>query len=190
MRLLKQAVGVLGTLVVVVVIAALVMPKAAHGIVATLVQVVNTPANPVPNRDVDNPAFQPFQASCTSFFNGQPAVAVCNLPAVPNGQRLVIEMVGSTFDTSHSAPVFELSIVTNGSTNVMTFPVQFQTTYNAVQPGGGVAALDHYVSTSQARLYANPGTTATCQQGTDLFGIYPSDLSFGCSISGYLVNVP
>ncbi len=56
MRILKQAVGVLGTLAVIGVIAAVVMPKAAQGIVATLVQVVNTPANPVPVQHVKESA--------------------------------------------------------------------------------------------------------------------------------------
>jgi hypothetical protein len=58
MGLLKQTVGVLGTLVVAVVIATVAMPKAAHGIVATLVQVANTSANPVPVTPTQLPAVQ------------------------------------------------------------------------------------------------------------------------------------
>jgi hypothetical protein len=48
MRLLKRALAVLGTVVLIATIAALVTPKTAHAVVATLVQVQNGPANPVP----------------------------------------------------------------------------------------------------------------------------------------------
>jgi hypothetical protein len=61
MRFMKQAVYMLGTLMVLMVVAALIVPKAAHAVVATLVQVVGNvavvnPSNGIPlvNRDVDN----------------------------------------------------------------------------------------------------------------------------------------
>jgi hypothetical protein len=58
MRLLKQAMAVLGTVVVIAAVVALVTPKTAHAIVATAVQVVNTSANPVPVASVSIPAVQ------------------------------------------------------------------------------------------------------------------------------------
>jgi hypothetical protein len=60
MRILKQAMGVLGTLVVLIAIAALAMPKTAHAIIATAVQVVNTSANSVPTSDA-GVALEPFE---------------------------------------------------------------------------------------------------------------------------------
>jgi hypothetical protein len=60
MRLLKQAMAVLGTVVVIAAIAALVTPKMAHAIIATAVQVVNGPGNPVPITTTDNPGLHPF----------------------------------------------------------------------------------------------------------------------------------
>jgi hypothetical protein len=48
MNVMKQAMAVLGTVVVIATIVALVAPKTAHAIVATAVQVVNTSANPIP----------------------------------------------------------------------------------------------------------------------------------------------
>ncbi len=88
MRILKQAVGVLGTLVVVIVIAALVMPKAAHGIVATLVQVVNTSANPVPTLATDALSSFGTTGAC-SLVGGR--FCTTGLYMVPAGQIAVIE---------------------------------------------------------------------------------------------------
>ncbi len=89
MRLLKQAVGVLGTLIVVIAIAAVVMPKAAHAIVATLVQVVNTSANPVPTLATD--ALSAFDVTNSCLFGGGNFCGVEPLYTVPAGQIAVIE---------------------------------------------------------------------------------------------------
>jgi hypothetical protein len=62
MNLLRRTLMALGSLTFLALVIALAAPKAAHGIVATFVQVVNTAANPVPNRDVNNPGNQPFWA--------------------------------------------------------------------------------------------------------------------------------
>jgi hypothetical protein len=47
MRLLKQALAVFGTVMLVAMMVALVTPKTAHAIIATAVNAVNTAANPV-----------------------------------------------------------------------------------------------------------------------------------------------
>lgn len=91
MRMLKQAVGVLGTLVVVIVIAALVSPKTAHAIIATAVQVVNTSANSVPTSDA-GAAHEPFEFKMISTH-----IASFTTPSTTADgravQRLVIEEV-------------------------------------------------------------------------------------------------
>lgn len=69
MRLLKQAMAVLGTVVVIAMMAALVAPKPVHGLVATMVQVVNTSTNPVP-------------VTGTVGLSGTPTVNVSNVPLV------------------------------------------------------------------------------------------------------------
>jgi hypothetical protein len=51
MRLVKQALAVLGSVVVVATIVTLLAPKTVHAIVATAVEVMNTSANPVPTYD-------------------------------------------------------------------------------------------------------------------------------------------
>lgn len=60
------AFGVVATL-------ALVTPRAAHALAAALVQVTNTPANPVPNQDVDAPARHAYAATCSG-------VSFCSFP--------------------------------------------------------------------------------------------------------------
>ena len=51
MRLLKQALAILGSVVVVAMVVALSAPKAVHAVVAAAVNVMNTSANPVPTYD-------------------------------------------------------------------------------------------------------------------------------------------
>jgi hypothetical protein len=62
MKVLRRiAMGIGGTVVVALVIG-LAAPKTVRAVVSTLVTVVNTSANPVPNRDVDNSANFPFSS--------------------------------------------------------------------------------------------------------------------------------
>ena len=76
MRLLKQALAILGSVVVVAMIGALVAPKAVHAVVAAAVNVVNTSANPVPTYD----AGTRFQAdACTSSGATSAATSFCGL---------------------------------------------------------------------------------------------------------------
>jgi hypothetical protein len=95
MRILKQAVGVLGTLVVLVAIAALAIPKTAHALVATLVQVVNTSANSVPTSDA-GVALEPFEFQAISRTTPVNSTSFTTPSTTADGravQRLVIEEV-------------------------------------------------------------------------------------------------
>lgn len=73
----------------------LAVPKAAHAIVAALVQVVNTNANPVINSRMDDPGRIPYlfgtnpNITCTN-------ICTFNLPAVPAHHRLVLDHLGGT----------------------------------------------------------------------------------------------
>jgi len=72
----------------------LLTPRVAHAVVATLVQVANTTANPVPNQDVDNSArnfYQSFQTTSSC-----PNVCAVTFAAVPTGKRLIVQHVSST----------------------------------------------------------------------------------------------
>jgi hypothetical protein len=95
MRMLKQAMGVLGTLVVLIAIAALTMPKTAHAIIATAVQVVNTSANSVPTSDA-GVALEPFEFLAFSSSTPVNLTFFTTPSTTADGravQRLVIEEV-------------------------------------------------------------------------------------------------
>jgi hypothetical protein len=67
---------------------AMLAPQKARAVVATLVQVVNTPSSPVPNQDVDHPGRHPFSQMCT----GAPSSCVITAPSF---QRVVIQYVSA-----------------------------------------------------------------------------------------------
>lgn len=70
-------------------------PRAAHAVAAALVQVANTSANPIPNRDQDNPAQQPFQVLAQPDTRGSGGTRAEQDFGVPGGKRLVIEYVSA-----------------------------------------------------------------------------------------------
>jgi hypothetical protein len=90
--------GGAGALAGILVIA--IAPNTAHGLVATLVQVSNTTANPVPTQDIRESASQILELSCPTYQEGN---APCvqddpNNPSrlaftVPVGQHFVITKI-------------------------------------------------------------------------------------------------
>jgi len=100
MRLLKQALAVLGTVTMIAVLIAVVAPKAAHGVVAALVQVTNTPANPVNTLAADAATAFVEQNRCTFVENG---CTVGSLYVVPAGQIAVVESLSGACDLDPGA---------------------------------------------------------------------------------------
>lgn len=107
MKLLKQAMALLGSVVVIAVLVALVTPKTAHALVATLVQVVNTPSQPVPTWRTDNDgrsvvrlSYGEFMPAGTVISEGKPLLDTVSGLAytVPAGERLVIDNVSLLAD--------------------------------------------------------------------------------------------
>jgi len=99
----------------------LAVPRAAHAIFATLVQVVNTTANPVPNLDAERIARIPYestqqpQGNCPNGNGPQQ----CNFAftAPPAGYRLVVENVSGWITLASGAtspPIAVLSDFDNG----------------------------------------------------------------------------
>jgi hypothetical protein len=166
MRLLKQAVAILGTVVVIAVIAAVVTPKTAHAIIATAVQVVNGPANPVPTTMTDNPALHPFlnyQIGSNPLFSFQ----------VPASNTLVIEEFSMTcIEGSNTFPQtdFRLFVTTGGNSAQYTFAP-------AMLPG-------ELIATQQLRVYADPGTTVTIGTGAGV----ANGSNCASAVSGHLVS--
>jgi hypothetical protein len=92
----KKLLPIVASLLLVVAIIAVVGTREVHALVATLVQVVNTPNQPVPNRDVDNPANEPFQweaISRTIPVNSANFITPTTTADGKTVQRLVIEHV-------------------------------------------------------------------------------------------------
>jgi hypothetical protein len=93
MKLLKQAMAVLGTVVVIAALVAVVTPKAVHAVVATFVQVVNTPSQPVPIKDVQSQFGSPFFVEVDCIFPGTNRCIQPLLDAPSAGQVAKIEYV-------------------------------------------------------------------------------------------------
>lgn len=104
MKLLKQALAVLGSVVVIALIAALVTPKTAQAVVAALVEVANTPDNPVPVRDtrVTTSTSATIQAGSNS------AQVFPVLPTCPNGTAFLITAVNVAPDFFGNADILAL----------------------------------------------------------------------------------
>jgi hypothetical protein len=87
-----------GCVVLAAVLISVLAPKATHALVATLVQISNTSASPVPNRDVHLPALAATQLqSCSvTSFSGVAGVGggTCSPSfTVPAGQRFVLQQL-------------------------------------------------------------------------------------------------
>src|ERR1700732_1992067 len=93
MNILRRTLMALGSMTLVAVVIALAVPKAPHGVVATLVQVVNTSANSVPTSDA-GAALEPFEfeaISQTTPVNSTSFTTPSTTAAGRAVQRLVME---------------------------------------------------------------------------------------------------
>jgi hypothetical protein len=98
MRFAKRLLMGVGAAALVAILGMAIAPKAAHGVVATLVDVANTPSNPVATQDVHNSAAQIVNlmcpltfGTCTQLLLSSPGVS--NAFTVPAGQNLAINNV-------------------------------------------------------------------------------------------------
>jgi hypothetical protein len=89
MNFVKRLLMVAGAVALAAIFGALLAPKAAHGIVATLVQVVNTSANPVPTLATDALRSFGVTGSCSLF--GTSECLIRPIYTVPAGEIAVIE---------------------------------------------------------------------------------------------------
>jgi hypothetical protein len=145
------------------------------------VTVANTITNPVPVRDTDNPAIQPFQTEIaldlTSF------TSKVGTFTVPAGKRLVIEFV-SIFAQVNQGQKELVNIETTAGNTVASYTVvpNFYGTEVSSNP-----AFDVFVGNQQMRVYADPGSTVNIlvygQLNTNALGGQTV-----VSLSGYLVN--
>jgi hypothetical protein len=161
-----------GAVALVATLLTLSAPKAVHAVVAALVQVTNTTANPVPVVSTDNPALQPF--GTLLFADSPPNFSF----TVPPGKTLVMEefgvgcgVVSGTFYQTY----FTLTV--NNST--------VSTSYNFVPTALNGQEL---ILAQAVHIYADPGSTVEIGNGGGL----PNGTSMECnaSVSGHYVNTP
>jgi hypothetical protein len=91
MKFLKTSLMALGGVALLL----LLVPKTAHAVVATLVQVVNTTSNPVPNLDTERIARRPYQSNSTQTCTTNPCEF--GFTPVPVGYRLVTQNFAGNF---------------------------------------------------------------------------------------------
>ena len=138
------------------------------------VQVGNAPDAPVPSRDVDNPARQPFQRSMSfpSSFT------------VPGGKRLVIEVFSARVSFPEPCRLSDLYLITVTEGQSAFFYHSPTTIEPVLRPRAVVV-------NQQTRIYADPGTSVTVNAER---ACYPGgtfdDYTGTVTVAGYLVDVP
>ena len=172
MKFVKSTLTVTGAVILAGCILAMVAPKAAKAIVATAVQVVNTTAAPVPNKDVDQPGRHAFVQSCAQPINSNH----CSMqPPVPAGSVFVVQTISADqLDNDATPAVLYYSTTTNTVNNTVTLPVVAE--YNFPQ---------HALTLANVNLYQDPGTTPLCAGSGNGSQVFQN-----CVASGYLVTVP
>ncbi len=162
----------IGGVIAIAALLAMLAPKVAHAVAATLVEVVNTPSSPVPNRDVDNPARHPYQQECNSgsaqLQDGQMG---CEMPAVAPGTEVVIQNVSVDVNLAPGPQEWGLLRTAGGGFDGETnFPL--------------VSVAGRYIATQATTQYAGPGTQIVCT------AIVTASGYFECFVSGYTVSLP
>jgi hypothetical protein len=136
---LRKAFGTLAGGAVVLVALAVAVPPAARALVATLVQVVNTPTNAIPT--VQAPAAANlYYSSCTISTNDGSG---CSLTPVPAGQTLFVETISMVASGPHGTVVSAGQF--GASDETFLFPLQLTFPNNT----GG---FDNFAGTFSGRV--------------------------------------
>ena len=117
MRLLKVTAVVLGAVGIIAAIAGFVTPKTGHPLVARLVQVVHTLANPVPTVKADEPKVFVVSKTCTFGDAPEFVAATCGIEplyTVPKGKTAVIDSVSGLCVTDFSTTIREFQMQYTG----------------------------------------------------------------------------
>ena len=147
------------------------------------------PTNPLPVRDVDSPARQPFQADATgSFLNGGVSTGDVHITTVPAGKLLIIEHMSALGTMIVGQKMTSVAIYTtlqkfNNGNGVPHFLAI------SLQGNNPVYNEDFFAASQDTRLYADPGTEVTGFALRDsTTGLNANAVRF--TISGYFVDVP
>jgi hypothetical protein len=177
--IIQRSLAAGGTLALVMLAAALLAPKTAHALVAALVQVSNTPSNPVPVTEVGTR--QPYQYTCfgipTDQYNNS-----CSI-SVPAGKRFVALSSSASILTSPGVGITNLEVqITDGG-----FVDHYLTVSPPVASSFIFSPALSYKSAQPILAYVEPAGSAVCIVQYNS----PSTVNlFLCTLSGYLVDVP
>jgi len=146
-------------------------PRAAHAVVAALVQIANTPTNSVPVV-VAPAANQLYHNHCQN--SNSSAEVGCFLPAVPAGETLIVQTAG----ISYAAPpgVTPIDSFVGAPSELIVVPLFQQGSTNFATYYSGLAV--------GANLAISGGLTPGCS--ADLNNFTTSGI-FQCYVTGYLV---
>jgi hypothetical protein len=181
MQTVRRLLMGVGAIAMVATILSLVAPKSAHALVAALVQVTNTTANPAVTLDADKATRIPYEsASEAAGFAGTCGATIqCQFDGfttVPAGYRLVVQQIAATVGANSANPTPNGSFVTVTG-NVGSAPVDvFTGTYITKQ---GEAVFHQSVLE-----YVNAGSAPSLLINGDLI----SNESGYAIVTGYLEN--
>ncbi len=148
-------------------------PLSAHAIAATLVQITNSAANPVPTESVD--ASNAFQTTVTIN-----SLGVYSVP-IPAGDRLVVGFVAIDGDSYSSIGPTQPKLVLESSINGGGF-IQY---YLSAPLLPTVPNEYGFVRAQPLKIYAD-----TLNLGTSHYGAAPSNYNLTVTISGHLAAIP
>ena len=158
-------------------------PVPVHSVDTSNVNVANTASSPVPVRDVDNPARQPFHAEAVGgFADGASVTGGLLIPTVPAGKRLVIEHV-SVFGAMLPGQKMVRARV------MYRFSVFGHSLVISAQGSNADGSSDYFVASELIRFYDNDGLPVAWEAERDSSaGANVAGIDINCD--GYFVDCP
>ena len=195
MRFMKRLLVGIGAVALAGTLLTLLAPKAVHAAVAALVEVANTPANPVPNADVNAPGEEPLQ---TQICLTTPISSDCGstpsgfvVPATTSDglsiKRLVIEQISASCSETGTVTSLQAYLgfqMNENQVNGSAFPGII---YLPFTPTPGNLGAKNPVSSATTRAYADPGTEVTMHQEFSTTSP-PATLVCNYTVVGYYVT--
>jgi hypothetical protein len=185
----------LGAVALMAVLLTLAAPKAVRGVVATLVQVANTTANPIPNRDVDDPGrAELVTLACSASAGFGQLNCAAQIPSqccesapyfVPAGYRLVIQQMEANCQTPKGQSITQTSMELNTGGQFVYHQIPLLSEGSSFYPSGTTYTI--LANNLAGHFYADPGSIIQFDGNeTDTTG------NTGCffNASGYLISYP
>ena len=157
----------------------------AQSAVASLVQIVNTSANPVPTQDTDDGARQPVVINTTVDNNPNANQGITfGIYTVPAGKRLVIEYVTTVGYVTDPEHIIGVQVQVHGFAQndgpFIAIPL-------TASPAFYLSSSHYFAASQPVVMYANPGDSLDAEVISDGNTV---GLEASFAIYGHLVNLP